>query len=111
MLLRISSRRKTSKVSPIFPSVLYKLCLVRQELAKEKELRAAIEADYATFKDREAFLKKELEEFKKTRADLTKRHEIASRERSQTINVIRVLRGFFAYLFFRKWNAKLMRPG
>ena len=100
-----------SKVKPIFPSVTHKLCSVRQELAKEKELRAAIEADYATFKDRETFLNNELAEFKKTRADLTKRHEIASRERSQSINVIRVLRCFFAYLFCRKWNAKLMRPG
>ncbi|CAG5088520.1 Oidioi.mRNA.OKI2018_I69.PAR.g11873.t1.cds [Oikopleura dioica] len=61
---------------------------VRQELAKEKELRAAIESDYATFKDRETFLNNELAEFKKTRADLTKRHEIASRERSQTINKV-----------------------
>ena len=69
-------------------SVIILNSLVRQELAKEKELRAAIESEYATFKDRETFLKNELDAYKKTRADLTKRHEIASRERSQTINVI-----------------------
>lgn len=61
---------------------------VRQELAKEKELRSAIETEYATIKDRETFLNNELEAYKKTRANLLKRHEIASRERSQSINVI-----------------------
>jgi hypothetical protein len=76
--------------------------LVRQELAKEKDLRAAIESEYATFKDRETFLKNELDAYKKTRADLTKRHEIASRERSQTVNVIFELTSVETYFVFRK---------
>ena len=85
---RISSPKKKSKVQFLVKSSIYFNPSVRQELAKEKELRAAIESEYATFKDREAFLNSELEAYKKTRADLTKRHEIASRERSQTVNVI-----------------------
>ncbi|CBY08721.1 unnamed protein product [Oikopleura dioica] len=61
---------------------------VRQELAKEKELRSAIESEYATIKDRQTFLNNELEAYKKTRANLLKRHEIASRERTQSINKV-----------------------
>jgi DNA primase len=76
--------------------------LVRQELAKEKELRSAIESEYATFKDRETFLKNELDAYKKTRADLTKRHEINSRERSQTINVIFGLNSVKIIFVFQK---------
>lgn len=60
---------------------------VRQELAKEKELRSSIEGDLRSFADREQFMTTEIDEYKKMRKALLQKQDLATKERSQSINV------------------------
>jgi len=60
---------------------------VRQELAKEKELRSNIEGDLKTFADREQFMNREIDEYKTMRKELLQKRDAATIDRKQSVNV------------------------
>merc|ERR1712130_41672 len=61
---------------------------VRQELAKEKEIRSSMAGDLATFADREKFMKGEIEEYKRVRLKLVKNQEEDRKNRTLMTNKV-----------------------
>merc|ERR1712106_155753 len=59
---------------------------VRQDLAREQEMRANLEGDIKSFDDRQAFLSDEIDSFKKIHDDLQSRYALAQKERQQEKN-------------------------
>ena len=60
---------------------------VRQDLAREQEIRANIEGDIKNFDDRQQFLNDEINSYKKIHDDLQVRYSAAQKERQQEKNV------------------------
>merc|ERR1712106_499591 len=59
---------------------------VRQDLAREQEMRANLEGDIKSFDDRQAFLSDEIDSFKKIHDDIQSRYALAQKERQQEKN-------------------------
>ena len=76
---------------------------VRQELAKEKEIRSSMAGDLATFADREKFMKGEIEEYKRVRLELVKNQEEDRKNRTLMTNVSH-LRGDESVLLYEKFR-------
>ena len=81
---------------------------VRQELAKEKEIRSSMAGDLATFADREKFMKGEIEEYKRVRLELVKNQEEDRKNRTLMTNVSHLSgdESFLLYEKFRKSKGK-----
>lgn len=61
---------------------------VRQELAKEQELRSNLDGDLRNGAEREEYMLKEIEEYTQIKKELMKKQDIANKERSTNVNKV-----------------------
>jgi hypothetical protein len=65
---------------------------VRQELAKEQELRSNLDGDLRNGAEREEYMLKEIKEYTQIKKELMKKQDIANKERSTNVNVRKIFK-------------------